>query len=164
MRSVRLFDFIQFDGSSWQVIAQDGPTLALKHLSTGRIRRVLVADLLGDDSFLPDSPAPLPSLADVAVLETLDDETRARTEFLHRHVIEVLTGTPPDDGNREADPRPEYDPSNALGDRVFAKVAELRCAGTPIGERNLRRHLAAYRKQGVAGTKSKFPTACWRSS
>ncbi len=151
MRSVRLFDLIQFDGASWQVIAQDGPTLSLKHLSTGRVRKVPVAELLGHDSFLPDSPAPLPSLADVAVLETLDAETRARTEFLHRHVVEVLTGVPPGDGEPVSDPRPEYDLSNLLGDRVQAKVNELRAAGTPIGERTLKRHLSAYRKQGVAG-------------
>lgn len=151
MRSVRLFDFIQFDGASWQVIAQDGPTLALKHLSTGRVRKVPVAELLGHDSFLADSPAPLPSLVDVAVLETLDQETRARTEFLHRHVVEVLTGIPPGDGDTIPDPRPEYDLSNLLRDRVLAKVSELKAGGTPIGERTLKRHLSAYRKQGVAG-------------
>jgi hypothetical protein len=42
MRAVRLFDFIEYDACSWQVVAQDGPMLALKNLSTNRIRRVAV--------------------------------------------------------------------------------------------------------------------------
>jgi len=34
MRSVRLFDFIEYNACSWQVVAQDGPLLALENLST----------------------------------------------------------------------------------------------------------------------------------
>jgi putative transposase len=78
VKSVRLFDFIQFDGSSWQVAAHDGAELALKNLSTGRIRRVPVAGLLSDDSYLPEAPAPLPSLEGVALLETLVPGARAQ--------------------------------------------------------------------------------------
>jgi putative transposase len=37
MRSVRLFDCLQYDGHSWQVVAQDGPELALKNFVSGRI-------------------------------------------------------------------------------------------------------------------------------
>lgn len=76
MRSVRLFDCLQYDGNSWQVVAQDGTTLGLKNLTTGRIRKVAVAELLGDDSYLPDSPDRLPNLDAAAVLETLDPETK----------------------------------------------------------------------------------------
>jgi putative transposase len=151
VRSVRLFDCLQYDGNSWQVVAQDGPTLALKNLATGRIRRVAVAELLGDDSYLPDSPDGLPNLYGAAVLETLDPETRRRAEFLHRHVVEVLTGVPPVFDGREAEPRPEYHPSNLLGDRIEAKLTELRAAGTPMSERTFQRHLAAYRRDGAAG-------------
>jgi hypothetical protein len=76
VRSVRLFDCLQYDGNSWQVVAQDGTTLGLKNLTTGRIRKVAVAELLGDDSYLPDSPDRLPNLDAAAVLETLDPETK----------------------------------------------------------------------------------------
>ena len=78
MRSVRLFDFLQFDNASWQVVAQDGTELALKNLATNRIRRVSVAELLADDSYLPDSPGAFPSLEGAAVLETLDTDARDR--------------------------------------------------------------------------------------
>ena len=50
MKSVRLFDFIAYDGDSYQVIAQDGARLALKSLTTNRVRHVGVAELLADDS------------------------------------------------------------------------------------------------------------------
>ncbi|OBG88667.1 integrase [Mycobacterium sp. E802] len=158
MRSVRLFDFIEFHGSSWQVVAQEGTTIAIKSLATNRIRRVPLLDLLGDDSFLPDSPDRLPKLDDAAVLDTLDDSTRQRALFLHHHIVEVLTGVPPNDGLRENTPRPEYDTRNRLGDRINAKLAELSAAGTPVGERTFRRHLSAYRSRGMAGLVDKRKT------
>jgi len=151
VRSVRLFDCLQYDGNSWQVVAQDGATLALKNLMTGRIRKVAIAELLGDDSFLPDSSDRLPNLDAAAVLETLDRETRRRTEFLHRHVVEVLTGVPPIPDGGEVEPRTEYHPCNLLGDRIEAKLAELRAGGTPMSARTLKRYLAAYRRDGIAG-------------
>jgi hypothetical protein len=150
VKSVRLFDFIQFDGASWQVVAQDGVELALKNLATGRIRRVPVAELLSDDSYLPDSPAPLPSLDGVAVLETLEPDARAQAELLHRHVHEIVYGTPPE-SVAGTEPRPEYDLANPLLRRIEAKADELAAAGTPISARTLRRRVAAYRRQGIVG-------------
>lgn len=150
MKSVRLFDFIHFDGLSWQVAAHDGAVLALKNLSTGRIRRVPVAELLSDDSYLPDAPAPLPSLDGVALLETLKPEARAQAEFLHRHVYEIVNGILPDAAPGTA-PKPEYDLANPVLRRIEAKAAELVATGTPVSARTLRRHVAAYRKHGIAG-------------
>jgi putative transposase len=170
MRSVRLFDCLQYDGESWQVVAQDGPELALKNLVSDRIRRVGVGELLGDDSYLPDVPDRLPRLDSAAVLETLDAESRRRVVFLHRHVVEVLTGAPPasaadeDDHDDEAVVRRQYDVSRPLRDRISAKVAELAAAGTPVGFRSLERYIKAYRSDGVAGlvdgrsTKQTTPT------
>jgi putative transposase len=151
MRSVRLFDYIEFDGGSWQIVALEGTLIALKNLSTNRIRKLPLLELLGDESYLRDSPDRLPNLDDVAVLETLDAEARTRTEFLHRHVVEVLTGVPPSDGVTMVTPLPEYDPANRLADRIEAKLDELQSAGTPIGERSFKRYLSAYRKDGIAG-------------
>lgn len=158
MKSVRLWDFIQFDGDSWQVVAQDGPTLALKSLTTNRIRKVAVAVLLDDESYLPDSPAALPDLNGLSVYETLDPAAAARVKFLHRHVHEILYGVPP--ANPDADPleeqnptasKPEYDPARPFMERVHAKVAELAAIGSPMTERTIRRHVYAYRDKGVAG-------------
>jgi hypothetical protein len=156
MKSVRLFDCLQYDGQTWQVVAQDGPELALKELMSGRIRRIGVAELLGDDSFLPDVPGRLPHLESAAVLETLDANARERVLFLRCHVVEVLTGTPPADlnGLNEDDARRtrrEYDPNLPLKDRIAAKVSELAAANNPIGFRSLERHINAYRNDGIAG-------------
>lgn len=155
MKTVRLFDCLQFEGASWQVVAQDGTALSLKNLVTGRIRRLEVADLLGDESYLPEHSGPLPDLTQSAILETLDPNTRARTEILHRHVVEVLTGVPPvsdaDPDSFDVAPRPQYNPGNLLADRVAAKAAELSQTAAPVSERMLWRYLAAYRRDGIAG-------------
>ena len=111
MKSVRLFDFIQFDGGSWQVVAQDGPELALKNLATNRIRRVPVADLLINDSYLPDGPPPLPSLDKAAALETLSPDARDGVLSLHRHVHEVHA---PGSHRRAEEQRPTTGPPPGL--------------------------------------------------
>jgi len=87
---------------------------------------------------------------------------------LHRHVVEVLTGSPPasatDDDHDETVVRREYDVRLPLKNRMDAKVAELAAAGTPVGFRSLERYLNAYRRDGVAGlvdgrsTKQASPT------
>ncbi|GAA1754329.1 Mu transposase C-terminal domain-containing protein [Nostocoides vanveenii] len=151
MKSVRLFDFISYDGDSYQVIAQDGARLALKSLTTNRIRHVGVAELLADDSYEPDTPDRLPVLDDVAVLETLDDQTREETLWLYRHVHEIVHGTPPLAvlNGAEIDPNPRYDPSVPLLERIAAKADELAGTDRPLSARSLRRYVSAYRKHGV---------------
>jgi len=71
---------------------------------------------------------------------------------LHRHVVEVLTGSPPasatDDDHDETVVRREYGVSRPLKDRIDAKVAELAAAGTPVGFRSLERYINAYRRDG----------------
>lgn len=150
MKSVRLFDYISFDGTSWQVTDQDGALLILTDLSNGNTRQITVADLLTDDSYTPDPSDRLPDLDSVAVLETLDEKTRERTEFLHRHVYELINGIAPDDGVPQV-PRSEYDLDNPLQHRLDAKVTELTDLGFPVTQRSLERYLAAYRAQGIAG-------------
>lgn len=156
MTRVRLFDFIEFDGQPWHVVAQEGTDLALRNLGTNRIRRVPVLDLLRDDSFLPDEGSRESRLDDLSVLDTVPTPVADRALFVHRHVYEVLHGYPPlwthlDDEAVPHDPNPHYDPANTLESRIEAKVEELRAAGTPMGARTLKRHLARYRDGGLAG-------------
>lgn len=150
MKAVRLFDFIQFDGGSWQVVAQDGSELALKNLATSRIRRVPAANLLTDDSYLPDDPVPLPSLDNVAALERLSPGARDDVLALHRHIHEVLHGLPPG-SSPGSTPKPEYDLANPLQARIEAKLTELAARGIAMTERTIFRHLADYRTHGIGG-------------
>ncbi|SKU05398.1 integrase family protein [Mycobacteroides abscessus subsp. massiliense] len=156
MKTVRLFDMLSYDGQTWQIVAQDGSELALKELTSGRIRKIGVAELLGDESFLPDVPDRLPRLDSAAVLETLDPAARKRVLFLRRHVVEVLTGRPPvdidgPDEDSSTPIRSEYDSQLPLKDRIAAKVSELAAAKTPVGHRSLERYIKAYRGDGLAG-------------
>ena len=95
MKSVRLFDCLQYDGQSWQVVAQDGPELALKNFVSGRIRRGSGLPRCSVTTATFPTPDRLPRLNSAAALETLDPWARQRVVFLHRHVVEVLTGSPP---------------------------------------------------------------------
>ena len=143
MKSVRLFDFIQFDGVSWQVVAQDGTELALKNLSTGRIRRVPVAGLLSDDSYLPDDP-PLPCRHwTVSRLSRRSSPVPGHMRCLHRHVYELLNGTPPD-AAPERRPSPNTtSPTRLQPDRGQGGRARRR--GHADRARTMHRHVAAYR-------------------
>ena len=147
---VRLFDYISFDSASWQVAAVDGTTVALKNLATGRIRKLPILALLGDESYLPDQRVQTPPLGNPAFLETLPNEARARVEFLYRHVVEVLTGQTPGVDDEMA-PLPQCDPSLPMQDRVDAKLEELAHAGTPMGRRTLLRYMSRFRQQGIEG-------------
>lgn len=157
MKSVRLFDFIRFDGDTWQVVKvalREGPMLTLRSLTSHRRRKVLLATLLEADSFSPDSPDRLPRLEDIAIIERRAPEEQKSIEFIHRHVYEVLNGYAPDEegsGVEGQAVRGEYDPSLPLRDRVDAKCIELEAAGTPMSASTLKRHISSYRKDGVAG-------------
>ncbi|MFJ3311394.1 hypothetical protein ACIPJU_01060 [Micrococcus endophyticus] len=151
MKSVRLFDFIAYDGDSFQVIARDGARLALKSLTTNRVRHVGVAELLADDSYEPDAPDRLPVLDDVAVLETLESQTREETLWLYGHVHEIVHGTPPlaSLNGEEITPKAEYAPDAPLLEKIAAKAKELSSTHRPLSARALRRHVSGYRKDGV---------------
>lgn len=149
MKSVRLWDFIEYRSQPWQVVAQDGPKVALKNLNTNEVTKVAVTELLRDDTYLPKDPDTLPFLSDIRVLETLSPAQAEKAKALHRHVIEVLTGKGPEDDDPE---RPEYDPSLPLQDRIAAKSEELKRIGfRPWTERALYRYIARYRAEGMAG-------------
>jgi hypothetical protein len=149
---VRLFDYIEWDGEAWQVVSAEGAEVALRALESNRIRRVLVCELLSDESFLSDATTRLPSLEHVAVLDKVDELTRERALWLYRHVHEVLHGVVPVGLTGEVpQPRPQYDLSNTLEARLKAKSVELAAGGVSMSTRSLHRHVRAYRREGIAG-------------
>lgn len=149
MKSARLWDFIEFRSQPWQIVAQDGAYFSLKNAHSGRITKVAISDLLRDETYLPKEPDHLPALSDVRVLETLTPEQAEKASAIHRHIVEVLTGLPPDG---EEPGRPEYDPSLPMGERLAAKSAELKALGhQPWTVRALQRYISRYRAEGMAG-------------
>lgn len=155
MRFVRPMDLIEYEGQGWQVVSVDEDAMVvLRNLADTQFRTVAGIDLLqGVSPAVPQpKPTPLPDLTDASILEDLDPEDRARTEFLHRAVFEVLTGRPPGALPEDFSPDPSYDlATTTLGERLEAKSAQLAAAGTPVSVRSLKRHIAAYRKDGIKG-------------
>jgi len=155
MRFVRPLDLIEYDGQGWQVVSVDEDAMVvLRNLADAQFRTVSGVDLLQDVTPAIPQPKPttLPDLSDASILEDLDPEDRARTEFLHRAVFEVLTGRPPGALPQDFEPDPAYDlATTTLGERLEVKSARLSEAGTPVSVRSLKRHIAAYRKDGIKG-------------
>lgn len=75
-----------------------------------------------------------------------------RALWWHRHMVEVLTGLPPE-AEAGTGPRPEYDPaSRSLAEREAAKAAELSTeTGRPVSPHTVRRRRQRYQKRGVLG-------------
>ena len=75
------------------------------------------------------------------------DEAR----WWERHIVEVLTGVPPD-AEEGTVPRPEYDPATVtLTRREQAKAAELTAAGHPVTASAVAKRRRRYQEQGLAG-------------
>lgn len=144
MKSVRLGDFIEYDGEAWKVYSELGEELVLRHAVTGQVRRVRVLKLLGDESFVPDLDRDRADLSGLAALDRLRADQRADVEDLYRHVHQIINGTYPYPD--ESPPDPRYDTDVPMNDRVQAKAGEL-----GKSTRQMWRHVRAYREKGVAG-------------
>ncbi|WP_329536750.1 hypothetical protein OG568_49885 (plasmid) [Streptomyces sp. NBC_01450] len=72
-------------------------------------------------------------------------------ECRERHVLEVITGLPPDT-EEGTPPQPEYDPAwRTLTEREAAKVAELTAAGHRTSRRMFIRMRQRYEAEGLWG-------------
>ncbi|MEV6360339.1 Mu transposase C-terminal domain-containing protein [Nocardia asteroides] len=84
-------------------------------------------------------------------LDGLPAEVIEAARWWERHIVEVLTGLPPDPdfGQR---PKPEYDArGRSLRQRELAKVEELTLAGHRIGWSTLKRRRLDYERDGIWG-------------
>jgi len=81
--------------------------------------------------------------------ELLPEEVRASAQWWEQHLVEVLTGVPPDAAPGTA-PRPEYDPRRcSLRQRELAKHAALTAAGQKVALSTLQRLRRRYELEGV---------------
>jgi len=140
---------IRLGGQTYQVVALDGSSAQLVDV-TGAAVVMLTGRLLADPSFeLVTSRRRVPPA--VSGLEQLPEEVRAGAQSWEQHLVEVLTGLPPDAVPGTA-PRPEYYPkSRSLRQRELAKHAALAAAGHEVALSTLQRLRHRYEREGVWG-------------
>jgi hypothetical protein len=142
-------DEVRLGGQTYQVVALDGSSARLVDV-TGAATVMLTGFLLADPGFeLVTSRRRLPPA--VSGLEQLPEEVRASAQWWEQHLVEVLTGVPPDAAPGTA-PRPEYDPRRcSLRQRELAKHAALTAAGHEVALSTLQRLRRRYEMEGVWG-------------
>lgn len=142
-------DEIRLDGQLHRVVALDGSSVRLVDV-TGSASVMLVGVLLADPSFELATPR-RPRLSSVGVAECLPDDVRAAAIWWEQHLVEVLTGVPPDAPPGTA-PHPDYDPTrHSLRQRELAKHAALTAAGHEVGVSTLKRLRRRYELEGLSG-------------
>ncbi|MGW7048296.1 hypothetical protein ACWGDT_37615 [Streptomyces avermitilis] len=90
------------------------------------------------------------ALGSAALLDHLPEKVAERALWWQHHLIEILTGLPPD-APAGTSPRPEYDPAcRSLEERERTKAAELAALGEEISARTVKRKRQRYEAGGVA--------------
>ena len=141
-------DEIRLAGRTQRVVALDGTSVRLVDV-TGAVTVMLTGHLLADPGFELLTGRGRPLSAGLA--GRLPDEVRASAQWWERHIVEVLTGLPPDAPAGSA-PHPDYDPAcRSLRQRELAKHEELAQAGHRVGLSTLKRLRRRYELQGLPG-------------
>ncbi|WP_344019270.1 integrase [Streptomyces luteireticuli] len=125
----------------------------LVHLAdeNGRASAISLQDLLLRADVEP-GPAPAVPRLPAARFHGLPSKTVEEAAWWEPHIIEILTGLPPD-AAPHARPGAQYDPATqTLAEREAAKAAELNDAGhTGVSASTIRRKRLRYQAQGIAG-------------
>jgi transposase InsO family protein len=148
---LRVGEWVRFDGDEHQVVALAGTSVRLRSRG-GAAQVVLLVFLLAAADFeLLDDQETAPAVEPFGLLEALPREVLDRARWWEQHIVEVVTGRPPDALEGEA-PRPAYDPATImLKDRDAAKAAELTAAGQKTSTRTVTRMRLRYAEQGLWG-------------
>ena len=143
-------DRVRFSGRDQVVIGVSG-TLVRMADTAGEVTAVTVSALLAGGDFVVLGARPRPGMPQVSVLGELPSEAVDEARWWERHIVEVLTGVPPD-AEEGTVPRPEYDPGTVtLTGREQAKAAELTAAGHPVTASAVAKRRRRYQEQGLAG-------------
>jgi len=150
-RVLRTGDDVLLDGELHTVQAVSGTTVRLANV-VGAVSSVPVAELLASPGFALASPAGAPApLPPSGLLDGIPDAEAERARWWERHIVEILTGLPPEHAPG-AVPKAEYDPGRvSLRQRELAKVAELDAAGRKTSLATVKRLRLAYQEKGLWG-------------
>ncbi|MCZ4509086.1 hypothetical protein O3Q52_12895 [Streptomyces sp. ActVer] len=151
---LRVGDRIRFEGRNQQVIGLEGTALRLLSdegdtsvVAAGCVMAAVDFEVLdrGAKAVLEKILPPF------ALVDALPPPVVEQARFWERHVVEVITGLPPDAEEGTA-PRPEYDPAwRTLLEREAAKLAELAAAGQQMSRRTFLRMRRRYEAEGLWG-------------
>lgn len=145
---LRLGDRLRFQEHTYTVVGLTGMRVRLADVhGTGML--VDQVHLQAAEDFAVVGAGERAALGSAALLGHLPKEVADRALWWQRHLIELLTGLPPDApaGTR---PRPEYDPAaRSLAERERAKAAELASLGAEISARTVKRKRQRYEAGGV---------------
>ena len=143
-------DRVRSGGRDQVVIGVSGPVVRLAGTG-GEVVTVSVSGLLADGDFAVLDSRPRPRMPQVSVPDGLPAQAVEEARWWERHIVEVLTGVPPDTGEGMI-PRPEYDPAAVtLTRREQAKAAELTAAGHPVTASAVAKRRRRYQEQGLSG-------------
>lgn len=141
-------DRVRFDGWVHTIVDLHGGLIELSD-PYGGVRQVELVQLLSTADFAVTTISPGRSPEnDLAVTAP----ALAQAQWWRSHVVEVVTGLPPD-AEPGAVPRPQYDPARStLASREAAKAAELRQAGAEkVSVRTVRRKRHQWQAEGLKG-------------
>jgi transposase InsO family protein len=138
-------DLVRYDGADHVVVALAGTSVRLRS-DAGSELVVLAGHLMASPEFTVAGGAQQPEIEPSGLLESLPAAVLDKAREQERHVVEVLTGLPP-----EAPPgavsRPGFDPARTtLAERDLAKAAEL-----GVTARTMQAWRARYARQGLWG-------------
>jgi putative transposase len=147
---LRVGDRVRFDGLTQTVVGLSGTLVRLADEqgcgSVVHLPYLLAADgfeRLGERAAVPVLPA--------GSLHGVPQEVIEEAQWWERHIVEVITGRPPD-SEAGVQPRLGYDPMmRSLVQREQAKAAELAAQGRGVSIRTLQRRRQRYEAQGLAG-------------
>ncbi|WP_225100323.1 AAA family ATPase [Streptomyces sp. CoH27] len=140
-------DRVRCGGRVWTVTGLCGRHLTLAD-SSGAPQHIDMVELLRRHDVTVDGTAQVTGIArDIPC-----DDTLERARWWQAHIVEVLTGLPPD-ARPGAQPRPDFDPDrHSLAAREAAKARELTESGVrESSARTVRRKRQRYQALGLAG-------------
>jgi putative transposase len=144
---LRAGDEVRVDGRLHTVVALSGTSARLVD-NSGATTVILLPQLLSDPTFMlvNAARAPLPPLG---ALDGIPEQMLEQAHWWERHLVEVLTGLPPD-VEQDVVAKPTYDPSvTTLRQRELSKVTELAAQGRRVSLATVQRLRRRYEREGL---------------
>ncbi|WP_405693375.1 TnsA-like heteromeric transposase endonuclease subunit [Streptomyces coelicoflavus] len=146
---LRLGDRVRFQKHTYTVVGLTGMRVRLAD-THGVGMLVDQVHLQSAEDFAVLGASDRAALGSAALLDRLPEPVAERALWWQRHLVELLTGPPPD-APAGARVKSEYDPAcRSLAERERAKAAELTALGEEVTARTVKRKRQQYEAGGIA--------------